>query len=63
MRKGTNTKVHKRTAKNGLTADEIIPLYANVNGRYSSREPIQRFTRELPRMVLLLMRLYPCMPM
>ena len=33
MRKGTNTKVHKRTAKNGLTADEIIPLYANVNGK------------------------------
>ena len=56
-------KFHKRSAKNGLTADEIIPLYANGNGRYSSREPIQWFTRELPRMVLLLMRLFPCMPM
>ena len=33
-------KFHKRTAKNGLTADEIISLYANVNGRFSSREPI-----------------------
>ena len=33
-------KFHKRSAKNGLTADEIISLYANVNGKYSSRESI-----------------------
>ena len=55
--------VHKSTAKNGLTADEMIPLYAKVNRRYSSRKRLQRFTRELPRRALLLMRLYPCMLM